>query len=100
VQLQCWSAATLTAATAVEAWRIAEPLLTALSLAAAIGCAAAALGARHPVFELRADLATWVTRHAAATGEADDRIVGRAVARHRDAIDGVTDAATGRGRDR
>ncbi|MEY2960063.1 MAG: hypothetical protein RLZZ01_2631 [Actinomycetota bacterium] len=87
-RLQSTGAAAFATATGVEALRIGEPLLAALSTLAAAGAVAVLVGGRRPVFELRPDLAAWVQRTAAAGGDDEDRIVSGAVARQRDGIDG------------
>jgi hypothetical protein len=80
--------AVLDVAAAVEAFRTDRPVLAVLSLLAAAIAAALAVHARRPAVELRADLAAWTSRTAAATGDTETTIVNRAVARHRASLDG------------
>lgn len=81
--------AALTAAGFVEAIRLRHAgltLLLGLAVAVTIGAAVALLG--RTVVSLRADLATWVTRTTAATGEPPERLVDRAVSAYRSELDG------------
>lgn len=72
----------------VEAFRTGRPVLAVLTLLATLGALALTLTARRPCIDVRDDLADWTARTAAATGEEETRLVDRAIARHRAALDG------------
>ena len=88
IRLGAVTVAVLDVVATVEAFRIGRPALAALALVAALGAISVAIAARRPCVEIRADLADWTARTAAATGESEARLVDRAVARHRATLDG------------
>ncbi|GGS28730.1 hypothetical protein [Actinokineospora fastidiosa] len=66
--------------------------ILAAVLVAQIAALAAGWGGRQPA-SLRADLAVWLHDHAASTGEPAGRIVDRAVADHRAAMEAAPSTA-------
>lgn len=72
---------------AVEAYRTERPLVGTLAALAAVAAAGLAARARRPGVALRPDLADWLARTAAATGEPERHLLDRALARHRSALD-------------
>lgn len=83
--------AALDVAATVEAWRSGHVALGAVTLLAGAGALTIAIRSRQPPVTLRPDLAAWAARTAAATGEAESHLLDRAVARHRDHLDGPRD---------
>ena len=83
--------ATLDLVATVEAFRTDHVLLAVCTMTAGLTAAAIVTATRRPSIELRADLADWAARTAAATGEEERCLVDRAVARHRAALDGERD---------
>lgn len=75
-------------AVAVEAFRTDRPAIGTIAVLAALAATTVLVRARRPTIELRADLAAWTSRTAAATGEPESAIVQRAITRHRAALDG------------
>lgn len=81
--------AVLDIAATVEALRSGHMALAVVTLLAAIGATVLVVTARRPAVEVRPDLASWTARTAAATGEPETHLINRALARHRDALDGA-----------
>ena len=75
----------------VEAFRTDQVLLALCTMTAGLAAVAIVMATRRPSIQLRPDLADWAARTAAATGEEERRLVDRAVARHRAALDGERD---------
>ncbi len=78
--------AVLDIAAAIEAARTDRPVLVALALVATVLAVSIVALARRPTVGLRADLADWVARTSAVTGEPEQRLLDRAVAHHRAAL--------------
>jgi hypothetical protein len=80
--------AVLDVAIAVEAARTGRAALFVVAVVATTMSISIVVLARRPTVGLRTDLADWVARTSAVTGEPEQRLLDRAVARHRAALDG------------